>query len=237
MTDKDVKKMLKDAYRISPSVREEEFLRKHRKRSMRIPDILRLEIKYMGVRSAASGALVLLLLGLLSFSKSPELIWYVSGLLPVVGLLLLSELGKSERYGMQELETASRFSLRFIKSIRIFLMGCATLIIVIATSVVLRGKTGFDFLTILGLIGTPYMLSAWGNLLITRRWHDKENIYGCLAVAFATCLLPALLEKAIRFQVIQPFVVVSLFVVVSALTVRESILYIREREDLSWNLC
>lgn len=236
MTDRDIKVLLKDAYRISPSEREKAFVRKHEKRSMHIADIFLLELKYMGVRSVLSGVMLILMFALISLLKNPGPVWYLSGLLPVAGLVLISGLGKSEGYGMQELEAASRFSIRFIKAVRMFIMGCATLVIVIVSSVVLQIKTGFDFMTILGIIGTPYMLNAWGNIMITRRWHEKENIYGCIVVAGVTCILPALMEKAIRLQIIQPLVFVILILVVSALTVRESLLYIREREDSSWNL-
>lgn len=236
MTDKAMKDLLKNAYKISETDREKVFLKKYEKRSMHIFDVFRLEFKYMSVRSMVSGMMLVLFFALISFSKNPELIWYISGLLPVAGLILISGLGKSERYGMQELEAASRFSLRFIKAVRMFIMGCATLFIVIATSIVMQEKTGFNFITILGLIGTPYMLNAWGNLIVTRRWHEKENIYGCLLVALVTCMLPALMEKAISYELIQPFILIILLLVVSALTVRESLLYIKEREDLSWNL-
>lgn len=236
MTDKAMKDLLKNAYKISETDREKVFLKKYEKRSMHIFDVFRLEFKYMSVRSMVSGMMLVLFFALISFSKNPELIWYISGLLPVAGLILISGLGKSERYGMQELEAASRFSLRFIKAVRMFIMGCATLFIVIATSIVMQEKTGSNFITILGLIGTPYMLNAWGNLIVTRRWHEKENIYGCLLVALVTCMLPALMEKAISYELIQPFILIILLLVVSALTVRESLLYIKEREDLSWNL-
>ncbi len=236
MTDKAMKDLLKNAYKISETDREKVFLKKYEKRSMHIFDVFRLEFKYMSVRSMVSGMMLVLFFALISFSKNPELIWYISGLLPVAGLILISGLGKSERYGMQELEAASRFSLRFIKAVRMFIMGCATLFIVIATSIVMQEKTGFNFITILGLIGTPYMLNAWGNLIVTRMWHEKENIYGCLLVALVTCMLPALMEKAISYELIQPFILIILLLVVSALTVRESLLYIKEREDLSWNL-
>lgn len=236
MTDKAMKDLLKNAYKISETDREKVFLKKYEKRSMHIFDVFRLEFKYMSVRSMVSGMMLVLFFALISFSKNPELIWYISGLLPVAGLILISGLGKSERYGMQELEAASRFSLRFIKAVRMFIMGCATLFIVIATSIVMQEKTDFNFITILGLIGTPYMLNAWGNLIVTRRWHEKENIYGCLLVALVTCMLPALMEKAISYELIQPFILIILLLVVSALTVRESLLYIKEREDLSWNL-
>lgn len=236
MTDKDMKQLLKNAYQISPSVRERDFLKMYENRSMHIWDVFVLEIKYMGIRSILSGVMLILVIGLIYLSENPQLMWYVSGILPVVGLLLISGLGKSERYGMQELEGVARFSVCAVKAIRIFIVGGISLIIVTAISVLLQGKTGVGFMTILGFIGTPYMLNAWGNLMITRRLHGKDNLYGCLAVAGVSCMLPMLMEKAIQLGVIQPIVILLVLAAAFALTVRESVLYIKEREDLSWNL-
>ena len=131
MTEKYMKKLLKNVYQISPSNREKVFLKKYEKRSMRILDVFILEFKYMGMQSVLSGAILIILFGIISFSKNSELMWYVSGILPVVGLILMSGMGKSEKYGMHELEAASRFSLRFIKATRIFILGSATLGIVV----------------------------------------------------------------------------------------------------------
>lgn len=237
MTEKDMKKLLKNVYQISPSNREKVFLKKYEKRSMRILDVFILEFKYMGMQSVLSGAILIILFGIISFSKNSELMWYVSGILPVVGLILMSGMGKSEKYGMHELEAASRFSLRFIKATRMFILGSATLGIVVVLSILLQVKTNFAFMSILGFIGTPYMLNAWGNLVITRRWHEKENIFGCLAVTGVTCMLPILMKQAVSLHVIEPFVIAILLVAISALTVRESLLFIKGREDLSWNFC
>ncbi len=237
MTEKDMKELLKDAYRISPTKREKVFLKKHEKRSMHIWDVLVLEFKYMGVRSALSCALLIFLFCVILFSKKSEIMWYFSGILPISGLLLTTGLGRSERYGMHELEAASRFSLRFIKAVRMFLLGGSTLVILIAFSFLLQEKTNLGFLTILGLVGLPYMLNALGILMITRRWHEKENIFGCLAITGVTCMLPALMEKAISIHVIEPFVIVIILAAITALTVRESLLFIKGREDVLWNFC
>ena len=88
MTDKAMKDLLKNAYKISETDREKVFLKKYEKRSMHIFDVFRLEFKYMSVRSMVSGMMLVLFFALISFSKNPELIWYISGLLPVAGLIL-----------------------------------------------------------------------------------------------------------------------------------------------------
>ena len=237
MNDKKIKTMLKKAYQISPSQREKDFLKKNEKRTPQLFDIITLEFKYLRLNSFLSAGILIVIFYLISMSENPKLMWYVSGALPVIGLLLLANLGKSEKYGMHELESSSRFSLKFIKTVRMFILGLAAITLIITVSVMLQGKTCLSFASVLGFVGTPYMINVWGNLLITRRWHGKGNISGCLSITVLSCMLPILIEKAICLQVIRPFFITVLLVIISFLAVRESILYIKEREDLLWNYC
>lgn len=235
MNDKEIKRALKNAYKITPTDSENDFLRKYGKRSTRLWDILLTEFRYMGVQSLISAALLIAVFFLITRFDNLETTWFVSGALPILALILTSGLGRSERYGMQELEGASRFSLRFVKSVRMFILGITTLLLIVAISVLLSGKTDCNLFVLIGVVGTPYMISVFGNLLITRRWHARENIIGCFAVALLSCVLPVLMKKAISLNVIEPFVITIVFAAVTALAVRESVLYTREREDFAWN--
>lgn len=235
MNDKEIKRALKNAYKITPTDSEYDFLRKYGKRSTRLWDILLTEFRYMGVQSLISAALLIAVFFLITRFDNLETTWFVSGALPILALILTSGLGRSERYGMQELEGASRFSLRFVKSVRMFILGITTLLLIVAISVLLSGKTGCNLFVLIGVVGTPYMISVFANLLITRRWHARENIIGCFAVTLLSCVLPVLMKKAISLNVIEPFVITIVFAAVTALAVRESVLYTREREDFAWN--
>ena len=235
MNDKEIKKALKNAYKITPSDSESDFLGQYGKRSTRLWDILLTEVRYMGMRSLVSLVLLFTVFYLITRFDNSETTWFVSGAMPVIALMLTSGLGRSERYGMQELEGASRFSLRFIKTVRMFILGITTLIFIVAISILLCGKTDSNLPVLIGVVGTPYMISVFGNLLITRRWHAKENIIGCLAVTALSCMLPVLMEKVISLHVIEPLVITGVFAAVMVLAVRESVLYTREREDLVWN--
>lgn len=235
MNDKEIKRVLKNAYKITPTDSENDFLRKYGKRSTRLWDILLTEFRYMGVQSLISAALLITVFYLITRFDNLETTWFVSGALPILALILTSGLGRSERYGMQELEGASRFSLRFVKSVRMFILGITTLLLIVAISVLLSGKTDCNLFVLIGVVGTPYMISVFGNLLITRRWHARENIIGCFAVTLLSCVLPVLMKKAISLNVIEPFVITIVFAAVTALAVRESVLYTREREDFAWN--
>jgi len=235
MNDKEMKSLLKNAYQITPSDKEKAFIRKHEKRSIRLWDVFVLEFKYMGFASVLTGFLLLSVFFILFKSNVPMLMWCISAILPVSSLLLLSGLGMSERHGMHELEASSRFSLKFIRTVRMFIIGAVTLVVLIASCCMLSSLNITGMATIIGIIGTPYMVSVWGNLLITRKWHDKENILGCLAVTAASCLLPVVMNNSAHILEIKPALVMAVMLLSTVFAVRESILYIRESEDLAWN--
>lgn len=62
MTNKELKKRLKNAYKTMPSEREKAFIRKYEKRRMQIFDVLKIEIKYMGLKSFLTGLFLCILL-------------------------------------------------------------------------------------------------------------------------------------------------------------------------------
>lgn len=70
-----------------------------------------------------------------------------------------------------------------------------------------------------------------------RKWHAKENIYGCVGITFVSCLMPFLAEFIKLWSDINGAIAYFAMLIVFVVTVRESILYIKEGEDLSWNLC
>lgn len=56
-------------------------------------------------------------------------IWLISGLTPLLALTIIAESGRSECYGMAELEMATRFSLRSVTLARLGILGIMELII------------------------------------------------------------------------------------------------------------
>lgn len=69
-----------------------------------------------------------------------------------------------------------------------------------------------------------------------RKWHAKENIYGCVGITFLSCLMPVIAEYIKLWSYINGIVAGLAMLILLVVTVRESILYIKEGEDLSWNL-
>ena len=239
MTDQEMKKMLKKAYAVVPSEREQVFLKTYEKRKRSFWNALLLEVRYMGIKNILAGlALCVTLFALVWLqSGNGRMKWNIASILPLFALTVTELVGRSERYGMAELEMASRFSLRMLKMARMLILGGSSLLVMLAGGIVFRAYLQVDPVQTVCLVAFPYLLSVCGCLWLTRRWHARENMYGCVAVTLFSCLLPSVEEVMLARVAVNAGMVWIVMLLLAAATVREALLYMKDGEDVSWNLC
>lgn len=237
MTDKEVKLLLKTAYTVTASEREKKFIKTYERRSRQFMNVLGLELKYMGIKSLLAGIILCAILFVLARQSNDSVKWTISSILPLFALIPSTLFGRSERCGMEELEAASRFSLRFIRMTRMLILGFISFILIIVCTCILRKFSGISPMITVCFVGFPYLFNVSGCFLITRKWHAKENIYGCVGTTFISCLIPFIAEIIKLWSNMNGTIAYIAMLIVFVVTVRESILYIKEGEDLSWNLC
>ena len=237
MTNREIKEMLKNAYTLSESQNEKRFVRKYEKRSLQILEIIKLETRYMGVQSIMSGMVFTVLMWMIAKTENTDLIWAVSSMIPVCAMVPMILLSRSERNGMFELEASTRFSLRFVRLVRMFIVGIITMGLFSALGIVLKAiaiLSGADYLI---MVVIPYLVSDLGAMTITRKWNKRDNIVGIFMVCVFSCFLPFVI-KEIRFETQFPNVALGICIIMLVvLVVRECILYVKESENLTWNLC
>lgn len=237
MNNREIKVMLKNAYAISESLDGKRFVRKYERRSLQIVDIIKLEFKYMGVQSIMSGMIFIFFVWAIAKTERMDLIWGVSSMIPICAMVPMIFLSKSERHGMIELEAAARFSLRFVRYVRMFIIGILTMGLFIALGCVLKTMlflTGVDYLI---MVVIPYLISDLGAMIVTRKWHRGNNVIGIILVCGVSCFVPFAIRE-LRNASLLPDVVLGIgIIVLGAFVIRECLLYIKEGEDVLWNLC
>lgn len=167
-------------------------------------------------------------------NRLPQQIRLVSTLLPFAALSTVTELHRSARCRMEELEMASRFSLKTLLLARLTLLGLGNLLLLCALFPLMTGwgqlplaETGFYLLC-------PYCLTSLLCLMITRRFRGSESVYLCAGAAAAVSVLcsmwqekpPALFQGA-------GYVWVTLLLL--ALMIWEYRRYLFCGEELVWN--
>ena len=236
MTDREVEKMLKNAYSLPESESGQSFIKKYERRSNQICDIIINEFRYMGLKSFLAG-LVLCALFMVIVRKGDEnMVWIISSTIPICSLVPMTLIFRSQRYGMSELEAASRFSLKFIRLIRMLILGIFSAAVILAGSIFLRKLWQYGILDVVMYILLPYFVSIWGCLLIARKWHGKESTIAVPVLCIATGFLPTIIRE-LRYANFTPdYIYVILTVIIIAAVVKECIKFVNERSDLSWNL-
>ena len=167
-------------------------------------------------------------------NRLPEQIRLVSALLPFAALSTVTELHRSARYRMEELEMASRFSLKTLLLARLTLLGLGNLLLLCALFPLMTGwgqlplaETGFYLLC-------PYCLTSLLCLMITRRFRGGESVYLCAGAAAAVSALCSMWQEKppVLFQE-TGYVGITLLLL--ALMLLEYRRYLFCGEELVWN--
>lgn len=161
---------------------------------------------------------------------------YVSmifALIPFWVMISVTESMRSYRYGMEELESSARFSLKSIVLARMLILGIGNLIVLMAITKILSGQMEFHIVHIF----TPYFMSTSGGFYIVRRIRGNESTFLCFILAMVVSALQMLLPW--QFGEIYLPIYTPLWLIVCAMgmviTIRESYRTIRMTEDLAWN--
>lgn len=237
MTDREIRTMLKQAYASPETEKEKAFLRRYEKRSLQLMHIIKIEFRYMGIQSVFAGLVLCILMFVLARSQDMDMVWTIASIIPVGALIPMILLSASERFAMDELEAVSRFSLRYIRIVRMFIMGIFSMLLLLALSLILRAFLAETPVNCLAFVAFPYLISTYGAMIVTRKWHGKDNVFGVLAACLISGLIPFATRAARLSGQLSDQAVILLAAGLVAAIIREGSLYVKESEDLSWNLC
>ncbi|MCI9297888.1 MAG: hypothetical protein HFI10_10670 [Lachnospiraceae bacterium] len=165
-------------------------------------------------------------------------LWLVSAFVPFLGLLAVTENARSMVYGMNEFEMSARFSLRSVILARMGVLGLLDLLIFCCLIPLCHIGNHFSLFQTGIYLLVPYLLTITIGLWITRCFHSREAIYGCMSVA-------VLISGAdMEIHLIVDFVYQSscitwwfvLFVLLVGRIIYETYCTITQTEELAWNL-
>lgn len=194
MTNRGLKKMIANAYEVEPSYDKSTFLKQFQTRELHIWDVLRQQSKGIGLINLIVSLLVLFIIWQIVLqSDSNDILEFarMSSLIPPIAIAAISGMGRSEKYGMDELEMSTRFSLRTVMSARLIVVGIIDISVFILLMIIFGQCTNLGMLQALMVLTIPYLLTAWGCLLITRKMHNSKEIGICFAYGMMVCLMCA----------------------------------------------
>lgn len=233
----NLKKELMQYYEAPKPKQKQAFIRQMGVQKINMFHLAGMQIKYISkwvwVISLLFCVLIYGIVYQMQGRMNEQYIHMIVAFFPFLVMLSLTESMRSYRYGMEELELSSRFSLKSIVMARLLILGTENLAILIFVSVLLRDKIGFSILYIL----TPYFVTTGGGLCIVRNIRGSENTFFCFLLALGAGMMQIILSWQFEALFLPGYLPLWMLVCVAGMitTVKEGYQTIQMTEELAWN--
>ena len=181
----EIREQLRVICEAPPPLRKKEFVRRWNQPQMSMWEVFCSQAAYIRKWIWVFSAVVFAVAVFGTTMAAEDFMWMVSALTPFLAVTILAESGRSEDYGMAELEMATRFSLRSVLFARLAILGTenALLMCLLLLAGIWRGGEGAFQIGMCILI--PYLLTSFIGLCIVRRRKGNEAMYFCMGTAIA----------------------------------------------------
>lgn len=237
-----MKQSLKNALKVSfeppKPMKKEQFLQHMEILSIGMPEFIRLQAAYIRKRIWIISTLIFTAAFLGAQWVEQDVLWCISGSMPLLAWLILAESRRSECYAMAEFELSTRFSLKSVMLARLgiigisnFLLICLVIPFAASNSKVSLFQTGI-------CIFCPYLLTTFLGLWVSRNLRGKEEGVLCGGIAILVSL-----SNSIFYQTIPDFYTqktllwwIIAFLAFGIGTAKQCYLITKQTEELAWNL-
>lgn len=238
MRDK-LKKELKSAFEAPAPVKKDIFLNQINYPKAGRIDFIISQLGYMGKHIWIISVLIFLttLYCLYVCRVQVSLVWIFSSILPFISLISISEIIKSSRYKMEELEMSCKYNFLEVSLVRMGILGVTDLFVLTGIILLFKWKTDLSFIRLGLYFTTPYLLTCYGSLLTINRLRSRETMYVCGTVTIFVSMLNAVLSMQVKDLYTESYSLIWLlaFICLAILSARELAKLIKKMEELQWN--
>lgn len=235
--NKKLKRELKQIYEAPRPKRKKEFLGRFEQSEISTWAFLRIQFHYIRKLNWITAVLIFGLSICGSIIADRSMVWILSACIPFLALTTTTEFGQSARWGMQELELSSRFSLKFVMMARMGILGIGNFILLIVIFSFAWKRQQTTWLDLGLSILLPYLLTTFLNLEVTRKIHGKESLYVCMADALFVSggfVIDGNIPNSV-FDFFSRQVWMGILVLLVVLVGREAVMLLRQTEEYVWN--
>lgn len=212
-----LKQELKQAFAapLPDSQKKARFLRTLPRPPIRMRQFLLIQTAYLRKRVLVLSLLFLLPVLTGARQMEPDTLWAICALIPFLALLAVTESTRSVVYGMQEFELSTRFSLKSVMLARMSVLGLLDAFVLCCLIPFYAAGNKLSLLQAGLYLLVPYLLTVNGSLWISRRFHGREALYGCLCaavvVSMASCAIRLLANFIYQFSYMQWWLLFAVF--------------------------
>lgn len=167
-----------------------------------------------------------------------NMLWCICSFMPLLALSVITESGRSETFGMAELELSTRFSLRSVVLARLGILGTANLLLLCLLLPLAFMNSRATLLQTALYMMCPYLLTAFSGLWTMRRIRGRESVFLCAGIAVCISFGNILIHQAFpsMYDGIHLLWWAAALMLCTAGAVRQCCGMIKQTEELTWNL-
>lgn len=236
--NKELKKALIKNFEAPAPIQKKEFLRSIPKPSIRMFEFIRTQSAYIRKWGWAISVLIFTVAFIGAEYLERDMLWCISASMPLLALSVLAESGRSETYGMAELELSTQFSLKSVVLARLLILGVANFALFCLLLPFAYRNNGVGIFQTSVYMACPYLLTAFGGLWAVRRIRGKEATYFCVGIAAGVCAGSLILHQSFPIIYTEQGFIWWLFAVIilGIGTTNQCYQMMKQTEELAWNL-
>lgn len=167
-----------------------------------------------------------------------DMLWCISSFMPLLALAVITESGRSETYGMAELELSTRFSLKSIVLARLGILGVANLILMCLLVPCAFLNSEASVLQTGVYMVCPYLLTVFLGLWAVRKVHGRDGIYLCAGIATGVGIGNLLLYQSVPLVFGEKKFIfwIGALLLLGVGAAKQCRQVIKQTEELAWNL-
>lgn len=185
----DMKQLLNDAFYAPEPKEKQNFLKNIRPREVSMLEMLLQQFSYIRVTVWLYALLLIAIAVLGSVYRVEQTILVITMMMPFAAVASVLETRRSRKYGMSELEMATRFSLRSVVIARLLIVGLAAITVLCVVSPMIATTFGEDVNVTAIHIVIPYFITMIIGLWLERSPFGRATEYGSIVVAFVISFL------------------------------------------------
>lgn len=231
-----IKQELKRVYDVPQPVKKKEFLKQFDIPHISMGKFMWEQLWYVKMWVWLLTGCIFILAIWLSKYMEKEQVWMIYALIPFLALTILTENAKSNAYGMDELEYATRFS---IKNLLLARMGVLTILhgAVFLVIMVCLKKILLPMMSNVFYILVPYFFTVCLGFYFLRKFRGRESTYISIGISVFVSSFISISRQVVPFiynlEMVKWWVAAFIFIFV--FTIKEAVLFYKKTEELSWN--
>lgn len=236
--NKKLKNVLKESFEAPAPVGKKEFLRSVRRPSIGMFEFVITQAVYIRKWVWCMSVLIFAVALIGAEYLERDMLWCISAFMPLLALVVLTESGRSEVYGMAEFELSARFSLKSVVLARLGILGVSDLILFCLLVPFAYRNSGADMLQTVVCMACPYLLTTFCGLWAVRRIRGREAVYLCLGIAVSVCVGNLILYQSYPLTGREGQFIwwIAALIIFGVGTIDQCYRMVKQTEELRWNL-